>query len=141
MIVLDTNILIYAHRSGTSEHQAARQAVEQAYAQGACGIALPSIAEFWSIVTHPKSVGGPSKPQEAQSFIDALVNELGFHICLPGLDFSQRLMQLAGDLGITGIRIFDLQIALIALENSATHIWTHDRNFVGVPGLKIHDPI
>lgn len=36
---------------------------------------------------------------------------------------------------------FDLQIALIALENSATHIWTHDRNFVGVPGLKIHDPI
>ena len=45
------------------------------------------------------------------------------------------------ELKIVGRRIFDLQIALIAFENGATELWSHDKNFVGVPGLKVSDPL
>jgi predicted nucleic acid-binding protein len=42
---------------------------------------------------------------------------------------------------IAGTRVYDLQIALIALENGATQLWSHDSAFVGVPGLLVRDPL
>ena len=38
-------------------------------------------------------------------------------------------------------RLFDLQIALTAVENGAREIWTHDRNFLSLPGLRVRDPL
>jgi predicted nucleic acid-binding protein len=48
---------------------------------------------------------------------------------------------LAEELDVRGLRIFDLQIALAAFDNGATEIWTHDRNFVAVPGMLVRDPL
>jgi predicted nucleic acid-binding protein len=45
---------------------------------------------------------------------------------------------IAVDTNLWGRRIFDLQIAVIALEHGQ-EIWTHDRNFVSVPAVKVHD--
>ena len=52
MIVLDTNLLIYAHRENSPEHDCALAAIIEAvnHPQG-WGMCLPSVAEFWSIVT------------------------------------------------------------------------------------------
>lgn len=64
MIAIDTNLLIYAHRSATPEHRAAGVAIESALnAPGGCGVTLPSVAEFFSIVTHPNTIGRPSAPE------------------------------------------------------------------------------
>lgn len=70
-----------------------------------------------------------------------LLQDGGGTLWQPGPDFGQRLFQLAEELKVTGPRLFDLQIALIAFENGATELWSHDRNFVGVPGLKVLDPL
>ena len=141
MIGIDTNLLVYGHRTGTPEHRAAVKALEKASRDPrGWGIALPSIAEFWSVVTHPASGGGPSTAREAQGFLSALV-EGSAVIWTPGEDFWQRLTRLAADLGIHGGRVFDLQIALSARDNGATEIWTHDAGFVSVPGLRVHDPL
>jgi hypothetical protein len=55
----------------------------------------------------------------------------------PGTGFDERLLQLAVDLDVSGPRIFDLQIALTAFEHGAAELWTHDRNFVKIPGLRL----
>jgi len=34
-----------------------------------------------------------------------------------------------------------LQAALAAWENGATEIWTHDRSFVAMPGMRVRDPL
>lgn len=142
MIALDTNLLIYAHRRATPEHRAAQRALERAAAsETGWGFAVPTLAEFWSIVTHPAAAGRPSNPKQASGFIQALIRDGGAQVWLPGPGFGQRLLQLATDLHISGLRIFDLQIALIAFENGARHIWTHDREFVSVPGLRVADPL
>jgi hypothetical protein len=59
----------------------------------------------------------------------------------PGPAFADRLLQTAIDLGVSGARVFDLQIALCALDGGATELWTHDRRFVKLPGLIINDPL
>lgn len=136
MIALDTNLLVYAHRSATAEHKAARAAIERAAASDAWGFAAPVIAEFWAVVTHPASRGRPSTPDEALRFLIALENA-GAHMWTPGTGFAIRLAQLAADLNISGNRVFDLQIALCAFEGGARELWSHDSRFVTIPGLRL----
>jgi len=140
MIAVDTNLLVYAHRRDLPENQAARRALERARRQArGWGIALPCIAEFWSVVTHPGSRGGASTAQQAHDFLAALI-EAEAAIWHPGEHFWERLTRLAADLGVQGPRIFDLQIGLTAFENGASELWTHDSLFVTIPGLRVYDP-
>ena len=142
MIALDTNLLVYAHREGAKEHEAARAAIVDALNDPrGWGICLPSIAEFWSIVTHPKIPGGPSSSRVVTHFFHYLIAEGRGNIWTPGQGFGQRLLRWAVSLKVQGKRIFDLQIAVIALEHGVQEIWTHDKNFVSVPTVKIHDPL
>lgn len=141
MIALDTNLLVYAHRSGLPQHRPAQRAIEKACANRR-GWAIPAfcVAEFWAVVTHPSSSGRPSRGEEAAAFLAELF-EAGAKVLRPGDGFVERLTRLAGELKIQGPRIFDLQIALAALEGGATEIWTHDRDFVSLPGLAARDPL
>ena len=142
MIAVDTNLLVYAHRAAVPEHRAARRAIERASAdRRGWGISLPSLVEFWSVVTHASSSGGASTGTQARSFVDALVEDGAAAVWVPTAGFWLRLAQLANALSVQGPRIFDLQIALVAFEGGATEIWTHDQRFVAVPGMRVHDPL
>lgn len=142
MIAIDTNLLVYAHRSALPEHRAARRALERAArADAGWGISQTSLVEFWSVVTHPASAGRPSTPDEASAFLTRLQHDGGAQFWTPAPGFGERLLRLATGLGVVGTRIFDLQIGLVAFDNGASEIWTHDRRFVAPPGLRVHDPI
>jgi uncharacterized protein len=124
------------------EHRRARNALERAANDSAgWGISLPVLGEFWSIVTHPKAVGGPSTAAQAASFIRALVTTGEMRIWTPRVGFAEYLLQRAVNMSASGARIFDLQIALIAADCGAREIWTHDLNFIRVPGIRIRDPL
>ena len=62
-------------------------------------------------------------------------------IWTPRGGFAESLLQRAANLSVSGVRIFDLQIALIAADYGAREIWTHDLNFVRLPGIRIRDPL
>ncbi len=142
MIALDTNILIYAHRSGYQEHASARHALESMFTAGLTwGIPLPCLAEFWSIVTHQKMGNRPSSPKEAMEFISFVLEDGDGQLLLPGSDFGVRLMDMAFKLDVSGVRVFDLQIGLAAHDNGAEVIWTHDRGFLTIPGIRCLDPL
>ncbi len=142
MIAIDTNLLIYAHRAGVPENSAARRAIRKARSDArGWGIALPSIAEFWSVVTHSSSAGGPSPAKLAHAFLSALIVDAGAAVFVPREGFWERLARLAAGLHVQGPRVFDLQIALTAFESGASEIWTHDAAFAALPGLLVHDPL
>lgn len=141
MIAIDTNLLVFAHRSGVREHSQAQRAIERAAADPrGWGIAQLVVAEFWAVVTHPQAAGRPSRPAEAAAFLDALF-DAGGQLWSGGPHFARRLLRLGTDLDIHGARILDLQIALVAFDNGATEVWTHDRGFAAFPGLLIIHPI
>ena len=93
------------------------------------------------MVTHPSASGGPSSPALAGKFIQSLVEEARVQIWTGGSGFAGRLLESAVELAITGPRIFDLQIAMIAIDNGADEIWTHDRDFLRIRGLRVFDPL
>jgi predicted nucleic acid-binding protein len=142
MIALDTNLLIYAHREGSPEHERTHKAILKVLDDPrGWGICLPAVTEFWSIVTHPKMPGGPSPAPVVTHFFHYLLTEGHGNLWTPGPGFGERLMRWASSLKVRGKRVFDLQIAGIALEHGAREIWTHDQGFISVPGLKVHDPL
>lgn len=103
-------------------------------------MALPTVVEFWHIATHPRAVGGPAEPRVVTAFIDSL-RRAGAQLWTPGPSMWERLSRAATKYQVSGPRIFDLHIALTALDHGATEIWTHDANFVSVRGLRVHDPL
>lgn len=142
MIAVDTNLLVYAHRRGLPEHRAAQRAIERAgHDPRGWGISLQTVGEFWAVVTHPAAVGGPSPRDRVAAFLSSLRDQAGMLVWSPGVGFEDRLLQLAVDLEVSGSRIFDLQIALTAFEHGAAELWTHDRSFVRVPGLRLVHPL
>jgi len=141
VIAVDTTLLVYAHRSSLPEHRRARRALEMASADPrGWGIALASVGEFWSVVTH-RAAPRPSTAREASRFLDALGTGAAMQVWAPGTGFATRLLQLASDLDVAGARVFDLQIALTAFEHGASELWTHDQGFTRVPGLRLVDPL
>lgn len=98
MIAVDTNLLVYAHRAGLAEHQAARRALEGA-ANGdvGWGITLASVTEFWSVVTHRAFAGRPSTAREAAGLLDALRQAGAREIWTHDADFAS----------IPGLRVRD----------------------------------
>jgi predicted nucleic acid-binding protein len=142
VIAVDTNLLVYAHRAGCLEHEQARRAIEKAASSGEeWGIPSPCVFEFWSVVTHPASAGGASKPSVARGFIHGLVETAGAVILPPPAAMVPRCLQLADQMDVCGARIFDLLISLTALEAGVSELWTHDGGFVGLPGIRIRDPL
>ncbi len=142
MIAIDTNLLVYAHRSQVPEHRAARKAIEQAsmHPEG-WGFTLTNLLEFWSIVTHPSAPPRPSAPAEASAFLQSMVRDADAQIWLPREGFNQRLVRLGSKLRVSGPRIFDLTIALTAFEGGAREIWTHDLGFLSMPGMRVVFPL
>lgn len=141
MIACDTNLLVYAHRSSTPEHSAAAAALQRAQrVPTGWGFPLPVVAEFWRIVTHPSIPGGASSPTQASAFLRSLWRA-GAVCWLPLAGFEGRLLAAGMQFEVTGVRVHDLQIALISLEAGARQLWTNDRDFVALPGLQLAWPL
>lgn len=142
MIVFDTNLLIYAHRSQVPEHRAALHALEEGVNNPAgWGIALPCIEEFLAVVTHPSASGRPSTAAEAEGFLSRFLADAQGAVLHPGPDVARRLLATAAEFDVRGPRLFDLQIALVARDHGAEVSRTHDRDFVCLPGIEVHDPL
>jgi toxin-antitoxin system PIN domain toxin len=142
LIAVDTNLLVYAHRSAVQQHAAARASIERAARDPrGWGVPAPCLAEFWMVVTHPAASGRPSTPAEALAFIEALRESGRMQVMEVREGMASRLIGLAERLHLRGPRIFDLQIGLCALEAGATELWSHDRGFIAPAGLRIVDPL
>lgn len=141
MIVLDTNLLVYAHRRTSPQHHGAKQAIEKVrQLSSRWGITGFSCSEFWSVTTHP-TLKDASTPHQAAVFLRFLWDRAGAEVCLPKVGFMQRLLVLSEAPGVRGAGVFDLQIGLCALEAGARELWTNDMRFPQLDGLKVVNPL
>ncbi|MEZ4266651.1 MAG: PIN domain-containing protein [Myxococcota bacterium] len=140
MIAIDTNLLVYAHSGEPQLRQRCRALIETAASDPrGWGVAAASVAEFWMVATHRAS-GDPATPAAASEFLRELERTGGMRVFLPSAASTRHLLELAVSLGVTGARIFDLQIALQARDSGATELWTNDRSFRAPPDLRVHHP-
>ena len=141
MIALDTNFLVYAHRSDNAFHFITRTAIDR-LVQGILpwGVPVVCVHEFLAVVTNPKIFKQPTPRALAFQQIESLLAQTGARLLMPTDKHLMVLRQLA-DAGQTlGAQFHDARVAAICLENGVTTLWTSDRDFSAYPQLACRSP-
>lgn len=140
MILVDTNVLIYAIDEDAPQHRPARDWVEQAFS-GFEPIGLPWVVllAFVRLVTRPAIVRHPLPPEAALAFVDEWLSLPAVQPVSPGPGHWPILRTLLASAGAAGNLTTDAHIAALALEFAAP-ICTADRDYLRFAGVKIVGP-
>ena len=139
MILLDANVLLYAHNSSSSHHQAARKWIEEAVLRGEeLGLAWVTILAFLRIATNPAAFISPLSLAEAIDILESYLSRSHVLIVQPTTDHWKTLRDLALTTQANHHLITDAHLAALALEHDAA-ICTNDRDFSRFTGVKLVD--
>jgi hypothetical protein len=136
LIAVDTNVLIYAHRSETRRHREARKTLAE-LAEGDVPWALPvfCLAEFVRVVTHLRVFTPPSELAIALDFLDRLLESPSVRLLLPSRSFPGTFRNACESAAVRGNLAFDAQIAASCLEHGVRDLITADRDFARFAAL------
>jgi toxin-antitoxin system PIN domain toxin len=139
MIAVDTNILVYAHRSDSPWHEAATAALAS-LSGNPWAIAWPSIHEFLAIVTHPKIVAPPTPLVDAlaavESWLASSVTMLG-----ETDDHWTTLSEMLAKGKVVGPQVHDARIAALCAQHAIEELWSADRDFSKYPAVTARNPL
>ena len=142
MIAVDSNILVYAHRSDSPFHTAARRCVT-ALAEGTAAWAIPwpCIHEFLSTVTRPRLYDPPTPIAQALDQVEAWLESPTLILLAEADQHWQQLRELLTSAAVTGPRVHDARIAALCLEHGVRELWSADRDFGWFSALNVINPL
>jgi uncharacterized protein len=142
VIAVDTNILVYAHREDASFHdKAALRLTELAEGRAAWAIPWPCLHEFLSITTHPR-IYNPSTPLPvALDQVDAWLEAPGLVLLAESDQHWVTLRALLATGRIAGPQVHDARIAALCQQHGVSELWSADRDFSRLPGLRVVNPL
>ena len=142
MIAIDTNILVYAHRETTPQHQPAERCLERLVAgTDRWALPWPCAHEFFSIVTNPRIYASPTPPAVALDILASLQSSRRCEFIGEGVNHLGILSQLVEQSGYRGPRVHDARVAAVCLAHGVREIWTADRDFAAFAPLKAVNPL
>jgi toxin-antitoxin system PIN domain toxin len=142
VIAVDTNLLVYAHRTDAAFHQPARAALEGlALGRSAWAIPWPCVHEFISVVTHPRIFKTPTPVEQALFQMQELVDLPQVVMLSEGDGYLNRLSAMASSARTQGGAIHDARIAALCLYHGVTELWSADRDFTRFPQLAVRNPL
>ncbi len=141
MILVDANLLIYAHVRSFTQHAHARAWLDARLTSGEA-VALPwaSLVAFVRIVTNPRVFERPEPVDDAWRQAEAWLDADAVWVPEPG---ERHRALLAGLLAIGGMRanlVPDAHLAAIAIEHGLL-LCSTDGDFARFPGLRWQDPL
>ena len=141
MILLDANLLIYAHVASFPEHPGARDWLDaQLSGSALVGFPWPSLLGFLRIVTNPRIFEQPEPISEAWDQVaDWLACESAW-IPQPGARHVEILASLLADPGVTANLVPDAHLAALAIEHGLL-LHSTDGDFARFRGLRWSNPL
>jgi len=141
MILIDVNLLLYAHDSASVQHEAARVWLENTFSEPeAVGLAWVTILGFLRISTNPRLYKHGPSLAEATTIVSGWLDQPLVTILHPGERHWEILRQLLVEGQASGPLVTDAHLAALAIENGAT-LATTDRDFARFPGLRLLNPL
>ena len=143
MLVVDTNVLVYAADEDSPFHAACRAWLErQRVRADAWYTTWPILYEFLRVTTHQKVMRRPWSTSEAWQFVTALLASPGLAILIP----TQRHAEIAGQVfeelpHLTGNLLHDAHTAILMREHGIRRICTRDTDFHRFPFVEVIDPL
>ena len=142
MIAVDTNILVYAHRSDSPFHERARSALESlANGPREWAVPWPCAHEFLAIVTHPRIYRTATPAATALAQVRALQALSNVVFVAETDEHLQHLEPLALGAKVQGAAVHDARIAAICLAHGVAELWSADRDFARFPALRVRNPV
>ncbi len=137
MIAVDTNILVYADRAESPQHDSAvRALVALAEGDAPWGMPVFCVGEFVRVVSHPRVFRPPTPAPEALGQIRLLLSSPSARLLLPGRRYLALFEAALADSGASGNLICDAQIAALCREAGASALLSDDRDFARFRGLR-----
>ena len=135
MVLPDVNILIYAHRKDTAQHDAARRWVEAMIrSDRAYGMSELVVSAFIRIVTHPRVFTTPSPLAAALAFADDVMAPPHAVRIAPGPRHWAIFTELCRGSNAKGNLIADAYLAALAIESGCEWVST-DGDYARFPDL------
>jgi len=143
VLVVDTNVLVYAADRDSEFHDTCRSYLERLRADTTPSYLSWNICyEFLRVCTHPRVFRSPWTTSAAWSFIEALMIAPGFDLITQTARHQAVLEQTLAELpDLRGNVVHDLHTAVLMRENGISRICTRDSDFVRFPFLTLVDPI
>ena len=141
MILMDVNILVYAHREDTTDHPAYRDWVEDTINSGGTyGVSELVLSGFIRVVTHPKVFERPTPLEVALEVVNQIRSQPQAVPIRPGPRHWAIFEQLLRSTGATGNLVPDAYHAALAIESGCDWITT-DKGFLRFAGLRARHPL
>ncbi len=143
MIVVDTNVLVYAADADSAFHVACRDWLERQRGRADAWYTTWAILyEFLRVTTHPRVMRQPWSAPAAWDFVKALLASPGLGLLTATerhADVAERVIaelpQLAGNL------FHDAHTAILMREHGLRRVATRDTDFHRFPFLEVVDPL
>ena len=142
MVLVDTNILVYAADADSEWHAKSRQGLEQRRRRpDAWYTTWPILYEFLRVTTHPRVMRTPWSAQRAFAFVSALLASPGLGVLVPTERHADVAKEVIAALPwLAGNLIHDAHTAVLMREHGILRICTRDADFHQFSFLEVVDP-
>ena len=141
MILIDANLLVYAYRTSSPEHEPSLRWLDEQFASGQ-QLALPweSLNAFARLVSNPRVFSVPATLGQAWSQVEAWLGMPNVWIPVETPQHAAIMADLyrAGNLAANDVP--DIHLASLAISHGLK-LATHDHGFSRFDGLRWFDPI
>jgi toxin-antitoxin system PIN domain toxin len=141
VILLDANLLIYAHVASFPQHPASRAWLDaQLGGTTAVGFPWPSLLSFLRIVTNPRVFELPEPISQAWQQVAEWLGCENAWIPQPGDRHGEILAGLLADPSVRANLVHDAHIAALAIEHGL-QLCSTDGDFARFAGLRWSNPL
>lgn len=141
MILVDANLLIYAHVNAFSQHEPARRWLDGRLTDAArVGLPWASLVAFLRLVTNPRVFERPEPTADAWRQVLAWLDCENTWIPQPTDRHRDVLGSLLADPSVQANLVPDAHLAALAIEHGLI-LHSTDGDFARFPGLRWENPI
>lgn len=141
MLLVDVNVLVYAHRTDAADHPRYRQWLEsQLGSDAAYGMADLVLSGFIRVVSHPRVFREPTPLEAALRFTAAIRDRSNCVNVVPGPRHWEIFTRLLRESEAKGNLVSDAYLAALAMESGSEWITT-DRDYARFKGLRWRHPL
>lgn len=141
MILVDANLLVYAHVKDFDQHERARSWLDAQFGGGArVGLPWASLLAFLRLVTNPRIFDRPESTAAAWQQVEEWLDREGAWIPEAGARHRQVLGSLLSRVTVSGNLMPDAHLAALAIEHGLA-VASADGDFARFPDLRWINPV
>jgi uncharacterized protein len=141
MILLDVNVLVYAHREDAARHVEFRRWLEASLdSPSGCAVSELVLSGCLRVLTHPRVFDPPTPLPRAIEYVTMLRDHPRLTVLTPGPRHWELFLDLCRRAEARGNLVSDAYHAALAIETGSEWITT-DRDYARFPSLRWRHPL